>query len=210
MPTVIAFFGRALVFLLLLTRAAVHASKRLILVFGDSLSSGYHIEVEDSCPALLNIRRQKSRQDLRVVNASPKGKTTGGGRNRLATVLDEYQSAFVILKLGANDDLRQQPLSTMQETLNEMLGMIRVKGSTPILMGMKLPPYFDPSYRDQFQRLLHARVRILTPHSFRFFLKTPLKTQVCSRPTACNQTPPASAKLLGVVWPGLSKALEQQ
>lgn len=54
MPAVLASFGRALFFLLLLRGAATHARKRLFLAFGDALSSGYRIGVEDSGPVILN------------------------------------------------------------------------------------------------------------------------------------------------------------
>ncbi|MDP3036824.1 MAG: GDSL-type esterase/lipase family protein, partial [Rhodocyclaceae bacterium] len=71
-----------LLFLLLLGMRSVFAADT-VLVFGDSLSAGYGIAVQQSWPALLaeRLRQQKPPRDL--VNASISGETTAGGRSRL-------------------------------------------------------------------------------------------------------------------------------
>ncbi|RZI43914.1 arylesterase [Herbaspirillum sp. HC18] len=210
MPPAAAFFRRALFFLLLWIAAVANANERLILVFGDSLSSGYHLNVEDSWPALLNKRLQETGHDLRIVNASRKGETTAGGRNRLAAALDEYRPTFVILELGANDGLRRQSLGTMQENLNEMLRMILAKGSTPILVGMKLPPDFDPAYRDQFSAVFARTAEETRTPFVPFLLEEVVENPNLFLADRLHPNAAGQPKLLDVVWPVLSKAIEQQ
>ncbi|MFI4922303.1 MAG: SGNH/GDSL hydrolase family protein, partial [Burkholderiales bacterium] len=56
----------------------------LIMVFGDSMSSGYGLPQEAGWVSLLKKRLQQERLDYAVVNASISGETTRGGLSRIA------------------------------------------------------------------------------------------------------------------------------
>src|SRR3989338_9092354 len=84
---------------------SAHAAKN-ILVFGDSLSAGYGIAVEESWPSLLQQELKRTRYKFGVVNASVSGETALGGRQRIAKALQQHRPAIVILELGVNDGLR--------------------------------------------------------------------------------------------------------
>ncbi|HRQ59139.1 MAG TPA: GDSL-type esterase/lipase family protein, partial [Azoarcus taiwanensis] len=77
-----------------------------ILVWGDSLSAGYQLRIEQAWPTLLQTRLSDEGFPHRVVNASVSGETTSGGLTRLPAALAEHQPDLFILELGANAGLR--------------------------------------------------------------------------------------------------------
>ncbi len=70
-----------------LTASAVACETPKILVFGDSLSAGYGIEVDQSWPALLQTRLQSEGYEHQVINASISGETSAGGAARIDAAL---------------------------------------------------------------------------------------------------------------------------
>jgi len=88
-----------------------------ILVFGDSLSAGYGIDVDQSWPALLQSRLSEEGYEHRVVNASISGETTEGGATRIVSALESFEPELVILELGGNDGLRGFPPQRIEANL---------------------------------------------------------------------------------------------
>lgn len=203
-----SFFVRAAVFALLLLATAAHAGdERLLVVFGDSLSSGYRIDASKSWPALLEKRSQAAGSPVRVINASLKGETSEGGRRRLPDVLGKHRPAFVILALGANDGLRRKPLASLKKNLLEMVAMVRQSGGTPILVGMMLPPEYEPAYAQAFSAVF-AQVAEQTGTPFvPFLLKEVVGHSELFLADRLHPNAEAQPKLLEVVWPVLSPAL---
>src|SRR5207237_211260 len=74
-----------------------------VLVFGDSISSGYGLPQDAGWTHLLQRRLAQEKFDYRVVNASLTGETTVGGKSRISAVLEEHKPQIVILELGGND-----------------------------------------------------------------------------------------------------------
>ena len=60
-----------------------------MLVFGDSLSAGYGIDVDQSWTSLLQTRLQEQGYEHRVVNASISGETTEGGATRAQVAVSD-------------------------------------------------------------------------------------------------------------------------
>ena len=71
-----------LIVLLMATNAQATDSPT-VLIFGDSLSAGYGIDVDQSWAALLQQRLEDQGYEHRVVNASISGETTEGGAARI-------------------------------------------------------------------------------------------------------------------------------
>ena len=76
-----------------------------IVAFGDSLTAGLGVGIEDAYPARLQRRLDEQSVRYRVINAGVSGDTTAGGLRRLDWML-KSRPAIVILELGANDGLR--------------------------------------------------------------------------------------------------------
>lgn len=124
--------------------------QRTILVYGDSLSAGYGIALEQSWPTLLGKRLTQEGRQYRVVNASISGETSAGGRARLAAVLNEAKPVIMVLALGANDGLRGLPPEQLRDNLGAMVQQARKQGVKTLLVGMKLPPNYGPAYNSAF------------------------------------------------------------
>ena len=125
----------------------------VLLVFGDSISAGYGIEVAQGWVSLLARRMVQEGYGFRVVNASVSGETTAGGLARLPHVLDVQQPAIVLLELGGNDGLRSLPLDRTRQNLDQMIGIAQARGASVLLLGLRLPPNYGDRYTTAFQAL---------------------------------------------------------
>lgn len=143
--------------LLLFSSTTLFAGARTILVYGDSLSAGFGIAVDQSWPALLGQRLKQNGSNgsnsgqWTVVNASISGETTAGGRSRLDAALKQFQPQIVILALGANDGLRGLPVKTMSDNLAAMVATAKKQKARILLVGMRLPPNYGPDYTRDFE-----------------------------------------------------------
>lgn len=135
---------------LLLAANAIAAPAQKILVFGDSLSAGYGLAVEQSWPSLLARKLAASGAPYTVVNASISGETTSGGVSRLPQALREHRPAVVIIELGANDGLRGLPIDAMRNNLVAMIRTAKQQKVRILLAGMRLPPNYGPDYTARF------------------------------------------------------------
>jgi acyl-CoA thioesterase-1 len=155
MSCTVRFF---LVLVLALASPAALA-ERVILVFGDSLSSGYGLPAGQGWVSLLESRLREADLPYRVVNASISGETTLGGRNRIADVLAAHRPAVLVIELGANDGLRGQPLETTRENLAAMIRAAQRHRTAVLLVGMELPPNYGIAYTQKFRELYAGLAR---------------------------------------------------
>ena len=109
----------------------------VILAFGDSLTHGTGASEETAYPAVL-----ASLTGHTVINAGVPGDTTTTGLQRLPAVLAEYKPRLVLLCLGGNDMLRQQPAATTENNLRLLVQTIRSSGAEVVLIGVPEPKLF--------------------------------------------------------------------
>lgn len=208
MPSLLALLRTAASIALLILVSSVHAGDgRTILVFGDSLSSGYRIDAQESWPALLEKRLQESGRPVRVINGSRRGETSEGGRRRLPDILRRYQPDWVILALGANDGLRHKPLEVLSDNLTDMIAMIRASGALPILVGMKLPPDYEPRYASDFSAVFSETARFTGTPLVPFLLRDVVDRPELFLPDRLHPNASAQGRLLDVVWPVVNSNL---
>jgi len=123
-----------------------------IVAFGDSLTAGYGMEIEEAWPARLQERLDREGLALRVVNAGVSGETSSGGLRRLPWVLDREPAARVlVLALGGNDGLRGVPASVMAENLRAMIRDAEERGLAVLLAGVPTAPELGPDYAEEFR-----------------------------------------------------------
>ena len=127
-----------------------------IIAFGDSLTAGYGLPVEQSYPSLLQSRLDQDGLGYEVVNAGVSGDTSAGGLARIDWAL-EGDVRVVILELGANDILRGQPIAAMKKNLGDIITRVKARGAEVLLAGMEAPTNMGIQYRktthDAFQSL---------------------------------------------------------
>ena len=129
--------------------ATAHASEKL-LVLGDSLSAGYQMPIEESWPSLLPDAFLEHGQDVKVVNGSISGDTTGNGLARLPSLLKQHTPDLVLIELGANDGLRGFPPKLITSNLSKMITMIKESGADVVMMQIRVPPNYGKRYSDMF------------------------------------------------------------
>ena len=124
-----------------------------IVVLGDSLSSGYGLQISESWVSMLEERLRAEGYGYEVVNASITGDTSSGGLARLPALLAMHEPSIVIVELGGNDGLRGQPVQSLRANLSRIIELARESGAAPILTGIQIPPNYGPSYTGAFARI---------------------------------------------------------
>jgi acyl-CoA thioesterase-1 len=131
-----------------------NASATTLLVWGDSLSAAYGINLEQGWVALLQARlNEKSPRQWRVINASISGETSNGGRARLLAALEESKPDIVLLGLGSNDGLLGKSLGNLKINLNKMIEMARARDAQVLLLGNLIPPNYGAAYTTGFAKV---------------------------------------------------------
>ena len=132
----------------------IKTAEKTILFFGNSLTAGMGLEVEQAFPALIQNKLDSLSDGFSVINAGLSGETTASGKNRLSWVLNQKIDIF-ILELGANDGLRGIPLSETRSNLQEMIDAVRSHNPDVkiLLAGMQIPPNMGQDYTNEFKMI---------------------------------------------------------
>jgi acyl-CoA thioesterase-1 len=120
-----------------------------LVAFGNSLTAGFGVSVNDAYPARLERLLREQGYGYRVVNAGVSGDTTAGGLRRVDWVL-KARPRVVILELGANDGLRGLPPERTRDNLAQIIERLQAAGATVILAGMRVPPNYGDDYATAF------------------------------------------------------------
>ena len=129
-----------------------HCNQEIVL-FGDSLMSGYGLDQEFHLSTILEKNLRKKGFDVNVINASVSGDTTSGGLNRLNWLLEDNNTDIMILCLGANDMLRGIKPNLVRKNLNRILEILREKKVTVLLVGMISQETFGEKYKNEFDKI---------------------------------------------------------
>lgn len=186
------------------TRIDTNHEKPVILVWGDSLSAAYGIPVEQGWVHLL---RKKLQDSHTVINGSISGETTNGGLTRLPDALDIHQPNILVLELGANDGLRGQPTSHMENNLKQMIELAKQAGADTVLLGIKIPPNYGMVYTDKFDQVYSDLAQQYALPFLPFFLdKVALESELMQA-DRLHPNAAAQPKILETVWTVLEPAL---
>ncbi len=135
-------------FLLLFLVLSPTAQAKHLVIFGDSLSAAYGMDLEQGWAHLL---AEAIKDTHTVSNASISGETSSGGRARLPITLAELKPDLILIELGANDGLQGLPINAMRENLDEMISMAKEANVQIALAGISLPASYGPRYIDKFR-----------------------------------------------------------
>jgi acyl-CoA thioesterase I len=127
---------------------------KVILFFGDSLTAGYGLSVDEAFPALIEQRFVSTGRKAKVINSGLSGETTAGGLSRIDWALRQPVDVFV-LELGANDGLRGLPLDQTQKNLQAIIDKVKAKNPKAkiVIAGMMVPPNMGPDYSTRFSKI---------------------------------------------------------
>jgi acyl-CoA thioesterase-1 len=121
-----------------------------IVAFGDSVTAGFGIGLDEAYPAVLQELLDREGYGYEVVNAGASRDTSAGGVRRLDWVLDGRDVEVLILALGANDGLRGLPPSEMKKNLADIIERAKARGIGVLLAGFEAPPDSRDRYLQEF------------------------------------------------------------
>lgn len=124
----------------------------VIIAFGDSLTAGYGIALDDAYPKQLEMALATKGHDVTIINSGVSGETTAGGVRRVEFIRDQGPE-LVLLGLGANDALRRIPVEETEKNLRFMLDVFRDANIPVVLLGMKSPLNAGLGYAQAFNAI---------------------------------------------------------
>ena len=178
-----------------------------VLVFGDSLSAGYGIDVDQSWTALLQSRLNDEGYEHRVINASISGETTEGGKTRIGAALDNFEPDLVILELGGNDGLRGFPPQVMKDNLQTIIETTRASGASVVLLGIRIPTNYGPRYTQAFEGVFRELATELAVPWIEFFMEGVALNEALMQDDGIHPNAEAQPILLDNAWPIIRDAL---
>lgn len=187
--------------------AAQAATAPTVLVFGDSLSAGYGIDVDQSWPALLQSRLESQGYEHRVINASISGETTEGGVTRIARALENFNPELVILELGGNDGLRGFPPDRMKTNLQTIIETTKASGAAVIMLGIRIPTNYGPRYTGAFENVYRELADQLSVLWIEFFMEGIALNEELMQEDGIHPNASAQSILLDNAWPIIRQAL---
>jgi len=123
-----------------------------ILLFGDSLMSGYGLPEEDHLSVVLEDNLKSEGYNIKVINGSISGNTSLDGLDRIKETLSELDVDLIILGLGANDMLRKINPKQTEQNLEKMIKIIQDKNINIILAGMVASLSNGLGYKKKFDK----------------------------------------------------------
>lgn len=150
-----------------------NSNKIKIVVFGDSLVSGYKLKKKYSFPSVLSralLSNPNYKNKIKVVGRGVPGETTAGGLNRIESILS-LNPNIVILELGINDAFQKKNLKTTYTNLDKIMNQLHRENISILLAGMKAPPYFDKKFKKNFSNMYPYLAKKYNATLMPFFLK---------------------------------------
>ena len=141
-----------------------------IVAFGDSLTAGYGLAIEESFPAKLYVALKAKGFEVEVANAGVSGDTSTSGLARLDwAVADDVD--MVIVELGANDALRGIDPEVTRKALTAIVEQLRGRGKKVLLAGMLGPPNLGTDYGKRFEAIFTDLGELEGVTLYKFFLE---------------------------------------
>lgn len=193
--------------LLISTTAAHAANVPTVLVFGDSLSAGYGIDVDQSWAALLQARLRSQGYEHRVINASISGETTEGGKTRISSALDNFSPDLVILELGGNDGLRGFPTEIMKANIRAIIETTRDRDVGIVILGIRIPTNYGPRYTQAFEQVYRDLAEEFSVPWIEFFMDGVALSEELMQDDGIHPNAIAQPILLDNAWPIIQQAL---
>ena len=121
-----------------------------ILLFGDSLMSGYGLKENQALSIILENDLKETGYNIRVINGSVSGDTTEDGLNRVNEYTSDNDLDLIVLGLGANDMLRRINPDQTESNLRNIIEIIKTNNINIILAGMKTSPTNGLAFKKKF------------------------------------------------------------
>ncbi|MGJ0451742.1 MAG: arylesterase [Methylocystis sp.] len=148
----------ALALLLASLAAPALAQPANVLIFGDSLTSGFDLPEAQGFPAQLKRRLLADGYNVVVWNGSNPGDTSADGYARINEAL-RYNPDLVLVEFGANDMLDHTDPRVTYRYLDAIIRICKARGARVILAGMLSLPKNGPNYIVGFNNIYPTLAR---------------------------------------------------
>jgi acyl-CoA thioesterase-1 len=146
------------------------AKQPILVAFGDSLTEGLGVDIEQTYPAQLERRLKAEGLPWVVVNAGLSGETSSGARSRLGWVLKLNPDA-VLLETGGNDGLRGIDPKITRENIAFLVDELQRRDIPVMLAGMKTLTNMGADYTAAFEAIYPAVAKDKAVPLIPFFLE---------------------------------------
>lgn len=125
-----------------------------VIAFGDSLTAGYGLPINESYPAQLDAALKAEGKQVKVINAGVSGETTRGNFER-AEFIRSQNPDIVLLGIGGNDALRALPVGDTKANIIETIKILKGGENPPVVMLLKMqsPLNAGLSYKREFDAM---------------------------------------------------------
>ena len=200
---------RLLTILILFVATAAQADDTpTVLIFGDSLSAGYGLDVDQSWGALLQQRLEEQGYEHRVVNASISGETTEGGVTQIDNAIATFSPELIILELGGNDGLRGFPPARIKANLLAIAERARASGAGVVLLGIRIPTNYGSRYTQAFEAVYGEVAAELDIEWIEFFMEGVALNDELLQEDRIHPNEDAQPILLDNAWPVIRATLD--
>ena len=124
-----------------------------VLLFGDSLMSGYGLPEDDHLSVVLEKSLKSDGNEIQIFNGSISGDTSSDGLDRIEDELSDASYDLIIIGLGANDMLRRINPDQTKQNLEDIINIIVNNDIKIILAGMVASPTNGLSYKKKFDKI---------------------------------------------------------
>ena len=124
-----------------------------VLLFGDSLMSGYGLPEDDHLSVVLEKSLKSDGNEIQIFNGSISGNTSSDGLDRIEDELSDASYDLIIVGLGANDMLRRINPDQTKQNLEDIINIIISNNIEIILAGMVASPTNGLSYKKKFDKI---------------------------------------------------------
>ena len=142
-----------------------------ILLFGDSLMSGYGLKENQALTIILENDLKETGYNIRVINGSVSGDTTEDGLDRIEKYISDSNIDLVILGLGANDMLRRINPNQTENNLRKIIEIIKTRNKKIVLAGMKASPANGLAFKRKFDNIFPQLAKEYDLNFIPFLLK---------------------------------------
>ena len=181
-----------------------------VLIFGDSLSAGFGVDVDQSWATLLQQRLEEQGYEHRVVNASISGETTEGGAAQIENAIRTFTPELIILELGGNDGLRGFPPARIRDNLRAIARKARESGADVVLLGIRIPTNYGARYTRQFEAVYSEVAGELDIDWIEFFMEGIALNDELLQDDRIHPNAAAQPILLDNAWPVIRDTLDAQ
>ena len=142
-----------------------------ILLFGDSLMSGYGLKENQTLSIILENDLKEAGYNIKIINGSVSGNTSEDGLDRIEEYVFDSDIDLIVLGLGANDMLRRISPDQTENNLKNIIEIIKNNNIKIILAGMKASPTNGLGFKKKFDDIFPKLAKEYDLNLIPFLLK---------------------------------------